>query len=76
MDQILECRFGHAHPNPGYYYPVIRIPKGYQKLLGEYVKIFSTEFVGAQAFLVVTPDVPVRNDQGLDAAQVLIMRNG
>jgi hypothetical protein len=48
---------------PGYHYPVIRFPKEYQNLIGEQVKFFSTDFKGAQAFLVVTPDVPVRNRQ-------------
>ena len=65
MDQISECRFGHARPKPGYHYPVIRFPQEYQNLIGEQVRIFSTEFEGSQAFLVVAPGIPVRNTNKL-----------
>lgn len=43
---------------PGY-----PIPVKYQNQIGEQIRIFSTEFKDSQTFPVVTPGVPVRNNQ-------------
>ena len=58
MEIIHEGIAGLLKSRPGYHYPNFRLPRDYQNLIGEEYKIFTTSFKGAQAFLLVFPDIP------------------
>jgi hypothetical protein len=60
---IHEGKAGLLKSKPGYHYPNIRLPREYQNLIGEEYKIFTITFEGAQAFLLVFPEISLKSEE-------------
>lgn len=63
MQIIQEGKAGLLKSKPGYHYPNFRLPREFQNLIGEDYKVFTTSFEGAQAFLLVFPDISSKSDE-------------
>jgi hypothetical protein len=53
MDLVALHRISRQSSKDAYSYPIIRLPKRYQSVVGSNAEIYTTEYLGRQAFLVV-----------------------
>jgi hypothetical protein len=57
MDLVALHRISRQSSKDAYSYPIIRLPKRYQTVVGSKAEIYSTEYLGRQAFLVVVDNL-------------------
>ncbi len=52
-EKVASHKISLQSSKPKFAYPIIRLPKEYRSVVGSEAEIFSTEYLGQQAFLVV-----------------------
>jgi hypothetical protein len=57
MERVATHRISRQASKEAYSYPIVRLPKCYQSVVGSKAEIYSTEYLGRQAFLVVVDNL-------------------